>query len=166
MGAVQEGRRGCISVAAKNIDDAVSQALLSALRPTVLQSAFDAYEKETLQGSRKIEALELALQQARYESQRARRQFDAAEPENRLVCGELEKRWEQTLRGETQAEQALEQARKNSEVTRRQMAPFRRVGHSRLRGESAQVAVASQRTESLVSRRARSAVIRTSAPIG
>jgi DNA invertase Pin-like site-specific DNA recombinase len=113
MGAAQEGRRGCISVAAKNVDDAVSQALLSALRPAALQAAFDAYEKETQQGSRKIGALELALQQARYESQRARRQFDAVEPENRLVCGELEKRWEQALRAETQAELALEQARKN-----------------------------------------------------
>ena len=100
-------------MAAKNVDGAVSQALLSALRPAALQAAFEAYEKETQQGSRKIEALELALQQARYESQRARKQFDAVEPENRLVCGELEKRWEQALRAEAQAEQALEQARNN-----------------------------------------------------
>lgn len=113
MGAMQQGRRGCMSVAAKNVDDAVSQALLSALQPTALQAAFEAYEKETQQGSRKIQALELALQQARYESQRARRQFDAVEPENRLVCGELEKRWDQALRAEAQAEQALEQARKS-----------------------------------------------------
>ena len=113
MGAVQQGRPGCISVAAKNVDGAVSQALLSALRPAALQAAFEAYEKGTQQGSRKIEALELALQQARYESQRARRQFDAVEPENRLVCGELEKRWEQALRAQTQAEHALEEARKN-----------------------------------------------------
>ena len=113
LGAAQQGRRGCLSVAAKNVDGAVSQALLSALRPAALQAAFEAYEKETQQGSRKIEALELALQQARYESQRARKQFDAVEPENRLVCGELEKRWEQALRAEAQAEQALEQARNN-----------------------------------------------------
>jgi uncharacterized membrane protein len=112
MGAVQQGRRGCISVAAKNVDGAVSQALLLALTPTALQAALEAYEKGSQQGSRKIEALELALQQTRYESQRARRQFDAVEPENRLVCAELEKRWEQALRAETQAEQALEQARK------------------------------------------------------
>jgi DNA invertase Pin-like site-specific DNA recombinase len=113
MGAMQQGRRGCMSVAAKSVDDAVSQALLSALQPTALQAAFEAYEKETQQGSRKLQALELALQQARYESQRARRQFDAVEPENRLVCGELEKRWDQALRAEVQAEQALEQARKS-----------------------------------------------------
>lgn len=113
MGAMQQGRRGCMSVAAKNVDDAVSQALLSALQPTALQAAFDAFEKEAQQGSRKIQALELALQQARYESQRARRQFDAVEPENRSVSGELEKRWEQALRAEAQAEQALEQARES-----------------------------------------------------
>jgi len=105
------GRRGCISVAAKNVDSAASQALLSALRPAALQAAFDAYEKGTQQGSREIEA----LQQARYESRRARRQYDAVDPENRLVSGELEKRWEQALQVETQAEQGLDQARKNAE---------------------------------------------------
>lgn len=111
MGAVQEGRRGCLSVGARNVDGAVSQALLSALRPTPLQAAFDAFEQGTQQDSRKLKALELALQQARYETQRARRQYDAVEPENRLVCGELEKRWEHALGAERQAEQVWEQAR-------------------------------------------------------
>jgi hypothetical protein len=37
------------------------------------------------------------------------------EPENRLVCGELEKRWEHALGAERQAEQALDEARKKSE---------------------------------------------------
>jgi hypothetical protein len=55
------------------------------------------------------------LQQARYETQRARRQYDAVDPENRLVCGELEKRWEQALRSEQEAEQAWDEARKKSE---------------------------------------------------
>jgi hypothetical protein len=36
MGAAQDGRRGCLSVGARNVDGAVSQALLSALRPTAL----------------------------------------------------------------------------------------------------------------------------------
>jgi len=112
MGAVQQGQRGCLSVAAKNVDGVVSQALLLALKPTALQAALEASEKGSQQDDQKIKALELALQQTRYESQRARRQFDAVEPENRLVCAELEKRWEQALQAETQAEQALEQARK------------------------------------------------------
>lgn len=115
MGTAQDGRRGCLSVGARNVDGAVSQALLAALRPTALQAACDAFEQGTQQDSRKLKALELALQQARYETQRARRQYDAVEPENRLVCGELEKRWNQALQAEKQAEQALDDARKKSE---------------------------------------------------
>ena len=39
----------------------------------------------------------LKLEQARYEAERARRQYDAAEPENRLVAAELERRWNRAL---------------------------------------------------------------------
>jgi hypothetical protein len=39
----------------------------------------------------------LALQQARYEAARAQRQYDVADPENRLVAGELERRWNERL---------------------------------------------------------------------
>jgi len=36
-------------------------------------------------------------QQARYEAAHARRQFDAVDPANRLVAGELERRWNEAL---------------------------------------------------------------------
>jgi len=39
----------------------------------------------------------LSLQQARYEASLARRQYDAVDPANRLVAGELERRWNETL---------------------------------------------------------------------
>jgi DNA invertase Pin-like site-specific DNA recombinase len=114
-GAAQDGRRGCLSVGAKNVDRAVSQALLLALRPTALKAALEAFEQGSQQDSRKLKALELGLQQARYEAQRARRQYDAVEPENRLVCGELEQRWEQALRTEKEAEHKFDEARQKSE---------------------------------------------------
>src|SRR5467141_867548 len=41
--------------------------------------------------------LELSLQQARYEAAHARRQYDAVDPANRLVAGELERRWNEAL---------------------------------------------------------------------
>jgi len=41
--------------------------------------------------------VELALERARYEAKRAQRQFDAVEPENRLVAAELEGRWNGAL---------------------------------------------------------------------
>jgi len=47
--------------------------------------------------SEKKRQLELALQQARYEAARAQRQYDVADPENRLVAGELERRWNERL---------------------------------------------------------------------
>ena len=40
---------------------------------------------------------ELALAQARYEADHARRQYDAVDPANRLVAAELERRWNDRL---------------------------------------------------------------------
>ena len=37
------------------------------------------------------------MQQARYEAAHARRQYDAVDPANRLVAGELERRWNEAL---------------------------------------------------------------------
>ncbi|WP_225145043.1 MULTISPECIES: transposase [unclassified Bradyrhizobium] len=45
----------------------------------------------------KLRQLELALEQARYEATRARRRYEAVEPDNRLVAGELERRWNERL---------------------------------------------------------------------
>jgi len=50
------------------------------------------------------QALVLALEQARYDAQRARRQYDLADPENRLVAGELEHRWNEALQRVQDAE--------------------------------------------------------------
>jgi len=37
------------------------------------------------------------LERARYEADLARRQYEAVDPANRLVAGDLERRWEQAL---------------------------------------------------------------------
>ena len=47
--------------------------------------------------SEKQRQLDFALQQARYEAARTQRQYDAADPDNRLVAGELERRWNKRL---------------------------------------------------------------------
>jgi hypothetical protein len=56
--------------------------------------AIEAQSSETTAAERQ---LELSLQQARYEVAHARRQYDAVDPANRLVAGELERRWNETL---------------------------------------------------------------------
>jgi hypothetical protein len=48
-------------------------------------------------GSEQLRQREFALEQARYEAKHARRQYDAVDPDNRLVAGELERRWNDCL---------------------------------------------------------------------
>ena len=48
-------------------------------------------------GTQKLRQIELALEQARYEAARSHRQFDAVDPDNRLVAADLERRWNERL---------------------------------------------------------------------
>jgi hypothetical protein len=48
------------------------------------------------------------VERARYEAERAERQYRAVEPENRLVAGGLETEWEKRLRDLAAAEAELE----------------------------------------------------------
>src|SRR5438067_337474 len=56
---------------------------------------------------------------ARYEAERAQRQYDQVEPENRLVARELERRWNEKLRAVAalEAEYRQEQERGLSPLT-------------------------------------------------
>src|ERR1700721_3092968 len=47
----------------------------------------------------------LRREHARYEAERARRQYDAVEPENRLVARSLERAWEDRLREQRRLEE-------------------------------------------------------------
>ena len=51
---------------------------------------------------------EQRLERARYEAERAARQYHACEPENRLVARTLERRWDQALRALQQPEAEFE----------------------------------------------------------
>ena len=53
------------------------------------------------------EQRELELTQARYESERARQQYDAVDPLNRLVASELERRWNEALQRVSRLEEEL-----------------------------------------------------------
>ena len=56
-----------------------------------------------------LEALRRDLKAARYAAQRTQRQYDACDPENRLVAGELERRWNQALQHVREIEERIEQ---------------------------------------------------------
>ena len=94
---VQRGSSACLSVGSLRSDAAVVAEVLAAVEPAGIEAALKAGEQAGAEGQEKQRAVELALARARYEAQRAQRQFDAVEPENRLVAAELEARWNQAL---------------------------------------------------------------------
>jgi hypothetical protein len=71
------------------------------------------------------------LKRARYEVERAARQYGAVEPENRLVARELEKGWEKALRHEQHEHEAYARFRQErpAELTPRQRDAIRRLSH-------------------------------------
>lgn len=67
------------------------------LKPLGIDAAVKALEAHASETSAAQRQMELALQQARFEAAHARRQYDLVDPSNRLVAGELERRWNEAL---------------------------------------------------------------------
>jgi len=86
-----------LTVGGLRVDQAVTAAVLEALQPAGVQAAFTALDRVETAHDMQRQALELALEKARYEVQRARRQYDRVDPDNRLVAGEVERRWNDAL---------------------------------------------------------------------
>jgi DNA invertase Pin-like site-specific DNA recombinase len=94
---VNHGTERCISFGSLRADQAVATEVLRVLKPFGIDAAAKALEAQTTEMSAARRQLELALAQARYEAAHARRQYDSVDPANRLVAGELERRWNEAL---------------------------------------------------------------------
>jgi hypothetical protein len=94
----QQGSALCQEVRALPVDILVERLLLDSLAPDRIAIALEAVgqlEEESRQLERQWT---LRRERAQYEAERARRQYDAVEPENRLVARSLERAWEEKLR--------------------------------------------------------------------
>ncbi len=101
----QQGSALCQEVRALRVDTLIERVLLEALAPDQIAIALAAVgqlEEESRQLERQWT---LRRERARYEAERARRQYDAVEPENRLVARSLERAWEEKLRAIEAVEQ-------------------------------------------------------------
>lgn len=96
-GHFNHGGERCISFGGMRIDRAVAAEVIDRLAPLGIEAAIGAEEARGRANDDKRRQLELALEQARYEVGHARRQYDAVDPNNRLVAAELEKRWNERL---------------------------------------------------------------------
>jgi DNA invertase Pin-like site-specific DNA recombinase len=91
------GSSSCLTIGSLRVDRVVVHSVLATIQPAGIEAAITLSECAQAEDDEKRKALDLALERARYEANRARRQFDAVEPENRLVAGELEARWNNAL---------------------------------------------------------------------
>jgi len=106
-GWLDYGEPRCISFGGLRVDDAVEAALLALVRPAALRAAQAAEARTAARRDEAREALARDLEAARYAADRAFRQYDAADPANRLVAGELETRWDRALAHVAELERRL-----------------------------------------------------------
>ena len=112
-----QGRRAhtdgttCISFGARDVDETVVDAVLRAVRPVGVEAALHAVEEHGKEASERIRLAELALEEARFQAQRAQARFEAVDPRNRNVIGNLSRSWEERLEVVRDRERQLAKAR-------------------------------------------------------
>jgi len=97
----------CIAFSNLRIDAAVSAEVLRVISPLAIEAASQVIADRERAGAERLRQSELALQQARYEATHARRQYDAVDPDYRLVVSELERRWNERLTAVARLEEQI-----------------------------------------------------------
>lgn len=87
----------CVSFSGSNVDPAVARQMLCVVQPAAIEAAIMATERQAQVRSEVLDALRRDLEAARYRARRAERQYEATDPDNRLVAQELERRWNAAL---------------------------------------------------------------------
>ncbi len=103
----QYGEKMCISFGGWRVDEAVSKEVLEAVSGNAIQAALEAAEQMQQKRQDLRKAIELELEQARYEARLAARRYESVDPEQRLVAAELEARWNTVLQKAKELENKL-----------------------------------------------------------
>ena len=97
MAASTWAEERCQQLSGPCIDDYVSGLALRAMAPSALEFSLAAAEQEEHRRAETDRIWRQRLERADYAADRARRQYQLAEPENRLVVRQLEKDWNEAL---------------------------------------------------------------------
>jgi DNA invertase Pin-like site-specific DNA recombinase len=87
----------CQSLAGEPLEQLVSEQVLRVVTPASLELSLRATTECERERASLDRQWQLRLERARHDTARAHRQYDAVEPENRLVARTLERKWEQAL---------------------------------------------------------------------
>jgi hypothetical protein len=107
-GWMDNGEPRCIAFGGLRVDDAIAAEILRVVEPAAVEAAKQA-QRQTLKDRDDVcDALTRDLEAARFAADRAFRQYDAADPQNRLVAAELELRWNRALKRVTDLQQRID----------------------------------------------------------
>jgi DNA invertase Pin-like site-specific DNA recombinase len=95
----------CQAFPAYYLDETLSEIFLQAVQPAQLEVTLAAMDQLEHERQTVLQQWSLRLERARYQAQLAQRQYDAVDPDHRLVAAELEKRWNEALLALRQLEQ-------------------------------------------------------------
>lgn len=101
----------CISFSGLDVDARITREVLDVVSPGAIEASLRASAEQGRAADDEISAMSLELEAARYAADRAARQFDAVDPENRLVADELERRWNDALSRAREIEARIDQRR-------------------------------------------------------
>ena len=96
-GWMDNGEPRCIAFGGLKVDDAIAAEILRVVQPGAVEAAMQAQQQELQHRDEVRAALMRDLEAARFAADRAFRQYDATDPQNRLVAAELELRWNRAL---------------------------------------------------------------------
>jgi len=84
----------CQSCVGRPLDTLVARLVLQALEPAALELSLQVAADVEVERQRLQQQWHQRLERVRYDAERACRQYNAVEPENRLVARTLERQWE------------------------------------------------------------------------
>jgi hypothetical protein len=102
-------RATCTTVPATVIDQAITNRLMQVIQPVELDLSIQVMDRLLKGESDANKGWKLSLERAKYEVDRAERQYQQVEPENRLVARTLEARWNEKLAELTRIQDEYEQ---------------------------------------------------------
>jgi len=148
-GHISYARSPCQAIMGSAIDPAVGALLLEVMKPSAIEVSLAVAEDIELERKRERRQRSLNLEQAAYEVERLERQYNAVEPENRLVARTLEARWEAALaeHERLKVENARIEERTPPTITEKERAAIRRLANDIPAIWAAQTTTAAERKE-------------------
>ena len=94
---IHKGGKDCIMFGGMRVDEAVGIEVLKIVEPLAIEASIKTIEEFNKEIDERKKLLILELESAEYETQRAYRQYNKVDPENRLVVAGLESKWNNWL---------------------------------------------------------------------